>query len=158
MVSNSNVSPGSLTPSTCTTWSRGMDKRWAYIGLDRRQTSSLVIFCKLMLIRFRKKTSFDVFEPAWFFMRLVSESGGSLGLLADRSYSIRPLWQIDINSGYSYFRSSTGVGPRTDSVPALHSRPVATDRATQSTSTCIRYFSTLGADVCVLRWSCIVDA
>jgi len=54
-----------------------------------------------------------------------------------RSYSIRPLWQIDLNSGCSYFQSSTGVGPRTDSVPALHSRPVATDRATQSTSTCI---------------------
>ena len=64
-----------------------------------------------------------------------------------------------------------GVGPRTDSVPAVHSWPVATDRATQSTSTCIRrrhadlrllptvcYFSTSRADVCVLRWSCIVDA
>ena len=53
-------------------------------------------------------------------------------------YSIHPLWQIDINFGYSYFRSSTRVGPRTDSVPAIHSRPVATDRATQSTSTRIR--------------------
>ena len=79
-------------------------------------------------------------------------------------YSIHPLWQIDINFGYSYFRSSTGVGPRTDYVPAIHSRPVATDRATQSTSTRIRrrhpdlrlvptvcYFSTSGADVCMLR-------
>ena len=36
-----------------------------------------------------------------------------------QSYSVRPLWQIDINSGYSYFRSSTGV--EADSVPALHS-------------------------------------
>ena len=64
-----------------------------------------------------------------------------------------------------YFRSSTGVGPRTDSVSALYSRPVATDRGTQSASTCIRWrhadlwllptvchFSTSGADVCVLRW------
>jgi len=81
-----------------------------------------------------------------------------------RSYSIRPLWQIDINSICSYFQSSTGVSPRTDSVPALHSRPVATDRATQSTSTCIRRrhadlrllptvccFSISGADVCLLR-------
>ena len=57
-------------------------------------------------------------------------------------HSTCSLWQLDIISIISYVWSTTGIGPWTDPVPVVHSRPAATQWESQPASTCNRRWHT----------------